>query len=667
MIQPLTRRTFPDISGRSHVPAGTIVILGDVGLFCGDKPADLRRQLRIALAVMVAARGRRVRREEIALAVWEDEDRDVRTLMWSLRRALRDCNSGFDVPPDKGREGNYLLTVAEPDTLEEAVDAFRFLQLTREAETLWKGGSELAAVEKLIAAAGLWGGEPFGELWPEGPPETCRKLRSDLEHARDFLIGTLAEAALRQGGPYEAARAYRDLPIGQSDRDPAPGNDAAWLAGFLVALYDRPGSDDADRLLAQRRGIGAGPGAGRDRQAGDDAVTRADDLLLLAEAGTDVHRPLTAVSRPPVAGSPPALVGRETEQAAFGRLLAGVADGHPAGLTVRGASGWGKTRLADEFAAMAVTAGIPVVLVSAAKAGDLRPWQELAERLWPAACRELGTGRDAAARDQVARLTLGQRRALLDFVAPRAGASAPPEPDQAQQVRFAEIARALSALARNVAVRRGLIVLLDDADRLSERGRYLLALVLDGLRDAPVGVALLGRDDSRAEGRGTWTGTLAAARPGAERLMLGPLPEQAIGDWLRQVRGRAPTGGEVHLIARATGGEPVRIRDEVAVAAATVSPQGPSPWLAAAAITADDLVIDTALVARMLDLPDPDADREERIARRLAWIDTSAGVRFTHGSHRDEVIEWLDADPALRRSLHRRAFEALAGDGRHLP
>jgi len=620
----------------------------------------------MALAVMVAARGRRVRRQEIALAVWEDEDRDVRTLMWSLRRALRDCNSGLDVPPDKGREGNYLLTVAEPDTLEEAVDAFRFLQLTREAETLWKGGSELAAVEKLIAAAGLWGGEPFGELWPEGPPETCRKLRSDLEHARDFLIGTLAEAALRQGGPYAAARAYRDLPIGQPGRDPAPGDDAAWLAGFLIALYDRPGSDDADRLLAQRRGIGAGPGAGRDRQSGDDAVTRADDLLLLAEAGVDVHRPLTAVSRPPVVGSPPAMVGREAEQAAFGSLLAGVADGHPAGLAVRGASGWGKTRLADEFAAMAATAGLPVVLVSAAKAGDLRSWQELAERLWPVACRELGMGRDGAVPDRAARLSLGQRRALLDFVAPRAGASAPPEPDQAQQVRFAEIARALSALARSVAARRGLIVVLDDADQLSERGRYLLALVLDGLRDAPVGMALLGRDDSHVEGRGTWTGTLAAARPGAERLLLGPLPEQAIGNWLRQVRGRAPTGEEVRLITETTGGEPVRIRDEVATAAAAVSPQGPSPWLAAAAITADDLVIDTALVARMLGLADADADREEGDARRLAWIDTSAGVRFTHGSHRDEVIAWLDTDPALRRSLHRRAFEALAGEGGHV-
>ena len=102
------------------MPAGTIVILGDVELFRGDKPADLRRQLRKALALMVAARGRRVRRQEIAAAVWDDEDRDVRTLMWSLRRALRDCDSGFDVPPDKGKEGNYRLVAAEPGTLDDS-------------------------------------------------------------------------------------------------------------------------------------------------------------------------------------------------------------------------------------------------------------------------------------------------------------------------------------------------------------------------------------------------------------------------------------------------------------------------------------------------------------------------------------------------------------------
>jgi hypothetical protein len=630
------------------LPAGTIVILGAVELFSGDKPTDLRRQLRKALALMVAAHGRRVRRQEIASAVWDDEDRDVRTLMWSLRRALRDGDSGFDVPPDKGKEGNYLL-VAEPGVLEEAVDAFRFLDLTRQAEALRENGDETATVERLTAAARLWGGEPFADLWPDGPPESCRRLTAELELARDFLVRALAEAALRRGAPYEAARVYRGRPVGVPDS--APGNAAVWLADFLISLHDRPGTEEADLLLAQRRASGGGPGRGRERTPGDDVVARADDLLVLAEAGIDVHRPLTAAPHPPVTGSPPVLVGRETEVAAFGRALRAARAGRSATLVVSGASGRGKTRLADEFAAAAAAAGVPVVLVGAAHPGDLRSWQELAERLWPAACRDVTAGRDRAP----GRLTLGQRRALLDFVAPRGGTPAPPEPDQAQQVRFAEIAGALSVLARNVAARRGLIVVLDDVHQLTARGRELLGLFLSGLRDAPVGIALLGHDED------AWTDAVAAARPDTGRLVLGPLPEQAIDSWLRQVRDSVPTTEEIERIARATGGEPVRIRDQVAATAAAVpaDPLVPSGWLAAAAITADDLVIDTALVARMLDLTDADADREERDARRLAWIDTSAGIRFTHGSHRDDVIARLDADPALRRSLHRRAFLAL--------
>src|ERR1700758_2192360 len=137
MMQPFSGPDVPDISGRSNLSAGTIVILGDIELFGAGKPADLRRQLRKALALMVAARGRRVRRQEIAAAVWGDEDRDVRTLMWSLRRVLRESESGFDVPPDKGKEGNYRLVADGPGALDEAVDAFRFLALTREAEALW--------------------------------------------------------------------------------------------------------------------------------------------------------------------------------------------------------------------------------------------------------------------------------------------------------------------------------------------------------------------------------------------------------------------------------------------------------------------------------------------------------------------------------------------------
>jgi len=663
------------------VPA-TIVILGHADLLCDGKPAELRRQLRKALALLVAARGRRVRREEIAAAVWDDEDRDVRTLMWSLRRTLRDSGSGFDVPPDKGKEGSYRLVVTGAGSLEESVDAFRFLDLTSQARAQWKDGAEQAAVGLLITAAGLWDGELFAGLWPDGAPQPCRRLAADLEQARDFLVRTLAEVALRQGAPYGPARAYRGRPVGGPGQDrPAdpwdkgaadrvPGRDAAWLAAFLIALHDGPGTDEAERMLAARRGASRG----LDRTAGDAAVARADDLLLLADAGIDVHRPLTVERRPPVTGSPPVLVGRDAELAALRQVLAAVQGGRPAVLAVRGPSGRGKSRLADELAVSATTAQVPVVLLSAGQPGDLGPWQELAGRLWPAACRDAGTGRDGAER-LTQRLTMGQRRALLDFVAPRAAPPAPPDPDQAQRMRFGEIARALGVLAADVAARRGLIVALDNAEQLTERGRELLGLLLAGLRDAPVGIVLLGGDDAGGTG---WMDAVTAARGETAVLRLGQLPEPAIGSWLRQLSGQAPTDAEVRELARATGGEPVRIRDKVAAAAllgGTARPAGAgeaegegfagaSAWLAAAAITAADLAIDTALVASMLELPDAEADREEQRARRAGLVDTSAGIRFTHGSHRDEVIGWLDGDPALRRSLHRRAFAALAGRAR---
>jgi hypothetical protein len=663
-----------------------IILLGRADLWTGDKPAELRRQLRQALALMTAARGQRVRREEIAAAVWQDEHRDVRTLMWSLRKALRDSGSGFDVPPDKGREGSYRLVRTGEGRLEDAVDAFRFLDLAGQAEARQKDGDEPRAIALLTTAAAGWGGEPFAGLWPDGPPSTCRRLAAELGRARGFLLRTLAGAALRAGAPYEPARAYLGRPVAGAESAAArvdsgnagraPGGEAAWLAGFLVALYDGPGPDEAERLLAARRAAARG----QEPQPADSAVARADDLLLLAEAGIDVHRPLTVRPRPPVAGSPPVTVGREAELAAFRQLAVAVAGRQPAVLALRGASGRGKTRLAGEFAAAAAAAELPVVLLSSGPPGDLRPWQELAGWLWPAAGRDAvpaGPGPDRAP----ARLTLGQRRALLDLVAPRSGARSRPDPDQAQQVRFAEIAGALAVLARYAASRGGLVIALDDADRLTSGGRELLGLLLTELRGAPVGFALLGRDDG-PDG-GAWTAAVTAARAETVPLHLGPLSEPAIGGWLRQLRGRPLAGDEVRRVARETGGEPVRIADQAALypaghrpglprdSAADAGQRGdeplvPPPWLAAAAITAADLAIDTALVAEMLGLTEAEADQAELRARRTAWVDTSAGVRFTHGSHRDDVIARLDADPALRRTLHRRAFEVLtarAGDG----
>ena len=136
MIQPLASRRFRTF------PEGVACLRErssswESRAFVRRKPADLRRQLRKALALMVAASGRRVRRQEIAAAVWDDEDRDVRTLMWSLRRALRDATADLTFPLIKARKAITCLSCRRrPAPLEEAVDAFRFLDLTRQAEAL---------------------------------------------------------------------------------------------------------------------------------------------------------------------------------------------------------------------------------------------------------------------------------------------------------------------------------------------------------------------------------------------------------------------------------------------------------------------------------------------------------------------------------------------------
>ena len=395
------------------MPAGTIVILGDVELFCGDKggaaqavaegpgphgrgpgrrvrrqeiaapsgmtrtvrahascghcagrcASQYRRRRRPEPALMVAARGRRVRRQEIAAAVWDDQDRDVRTLMWSLRRALRDASTAV-LTFRRTRPGKAITFWSSPSRTPwmKRLTRFASFDLTAQAEALLeerrRGGRRRAAYRR---------GGPVGRRAVRGP--VARRAAGSVQAA--------------QGGPGARARPPRPgagrvrAPPGRAVRGgphlPGPSRRAGGRRWRRRRLAGRP-PGHAARQAGHRRGGPAARGAPRRRQRrpGQGAGHRgrrpgprrrpADP----GGAGIDVHRPLTDAPRPPVTGSPLSLVGRETELAAFRRVLREVRAGHPATLAVRGGSGLGKTRLADELAASAVSARVPVILVSAA-------------------------------------------------------------------------------------------------------------------------------------------------------------------------------------------------------------------------------------------------------------------------------------------------------------
>jgi len=583
----------------------TIDVLGPVALARDGAPVRLYRQEAAALAVLVAARGRPVSRETLISAIWPDGPESgqdgLATIMSRLRAKL--AADGLRIPSAKG-SGGYRLAGLHDDSLESRVDAFRFERARREGLELAAGGNAARALERFRAAAGEWRGTALdigGKSWRY--PRLCASFVADLNSQRIDLVTKVAQIALRLGR-YQEAGFLRGHPV-------CAGHEAAdvlWLLDVLEALRGE-GAAAAERVIESRP-----PGAGYAQ-----VVDRALDLVTLARSGVDVHRPLDAPPEP-AAGGEPFPGGRAAELAALDAFGGRVAGGQPAVLAVRGPAGAGKTWLAEEFARSAAAAGLKMAVTSCQSHGELHPWRALAGTLWASALRDLS--------DATEPLSKAQQAALTDFVSGR-----PDRPSAAiaRQRDLTDLTSALCALLRAGASDRGLVVVFDDADLLSPRGLELLGQVRTGLAGAPVGWLLIGRPD------GNWT----------------DIAELTRGEVLPPLTLSPPVPGD--------GGAP---GPEQAGTQQAGTQQAARRWLAAAAITSAGLEIDASLVAEMLDLTGPQADRLRAAATTLGPLDAGEGLRFTAPAQRERLAEDLLAEPALARWLHRRAFDVLSARAR---
>jgi predicted ATPase/DNA-binding SARP family transcriptional activator len=300
-------------------------------------PVELRRdgvpvpaggpKQRALLAYLVLNARSAVPIDTLVDALWEAPPKSARKIVQIYLSRLQRL---LEADVLSNERGHYGLEVED-----EQIDLGRFQRLVRDGERGLRGGEPAAAARRLRAALGLWRGHALADLAGE-PFVTIERAR--LEELRVGALERRIDADLATGEHTVVAELeglVAQHPLREHLR-----------AQLMLALY-RAGRQaealevyrTARKLLIEELGVEPG-----------GELKRLEHAILVQDPTLDVTPP-TEVQRRPSLPSPPApLIGRESELAEARILLA-----RPSGrlLTVTGAPGAGKTRLALELAVMA--------------------------------------------------------------------------------------------------------------------------------------------------------------------------------------------------------------------------------------------------------------------------------------------------------------------------
>ena len=278
---------------------------------------------RAVLALLLVAGGRVVPAERLAEDLWGDSPPPgaAGTLRSHLSR-LRGL-----LGPDAAliaRGGGYALA-AGPDRL----DAARFERLAGAGREALEHGEAAAAAGRFRQALGLWRGTALADVTDV---EALARESARLEELRLVAVEGRIEADIELGLAAQTAGELEGLVAEH------PLRERLWR--LLVLARYRCGRQ-ADALAAYRRA--------RAVLAGELGIEPGEELRQLERAV--LRQQVPAAPRRAQHNLPVRLtsfVGRERELAALDALLAGARL-----VTVTGAGGAGKTRLAVEFAAAA--------------------------------------------------------------------------------------------------------------------------------------------------------------------------------------------------------------------------------------------------------------------------------------------------------------------------
>jgi DNA-binding CsgD family transcriptional regulator len=370
-------------------------------------------------------------------------------------------------------------------------------------------------------------------------------------------------------------------------------------------------------------------------------------------------------------GAGPALLERGRQVAAVERVLGGAQGGEGALVLVEGPAGAGKTALLELALVRAREAGLHVLTASGGELEVGFPYgvvRQLFESPWAGfSAIERGSPRSGTAE-------------LADVVL-----SGPPAKDlPAGEDGSFGILHGLYWFAVNLAAQRPLLLVIDDAHWADGASLRCLSYIARRLEGLPVGMVVAVRTGDPVASDGVIDVVRSAAS--TDIVSVGSLSEEAAGVVLDRAFARAMPEDFVHACHRATGGNPLYLRELLrALEAEGIGPDdvervglvsptalGQSVLRRLAALSDDAPGLASALcivgdggslgdAARLAGLDDSRAAQIARLLVRADILRDEDPVRFSHPVVRRAI--YADLSPAQRESGHAAAAALLHDAG----
>ena len=629
--------------------------------------------------------------DALAEAIWEGRPpwsatSTIRTYVSHLRKVLDPGTSEAAGQVLLTRPPGYVLRVA-PDQL----DSRRFEGLLEQARRALLDGTPDLALTNLNAALRLWRGPALADFASES---FARAEAARLEGCRLTAIEERTEAQLALGLHSELVAELEHLSAAYPLRERLWGQ-------LMLALYRAGRQAEAlgvyqqtRAMLAEEMGIDPSP-ALRDLQR---AILQQDPRLDWHQPGSlgQVRAPVGSAASPPdppasPAGAsptpvplPPAeliFVGREQEMRALGELLDQAVQGQGGLVLLSGQAGIGKTRTAEELAALAQTRGLAVLWGRCHEGGGAPPYWPWAEVLRAYVASQ---GPDAL----LAEIGI-QASEIAQFVPefPQRPAERPATTSIDPDIARFRLFEAVVQLLRHAAQAQPTVLVLDDLQWADKPSLMLLQFLTRYLRGSRLLVVGAYRDleVGRQHPLNDVLASLSRERV-THRITLQGLAEQDVARFIQAATG-VPPGPLASAVHTKTEGNPFFVRELVRLLEVEGRLEASQEELGSSGVPstvrevvgrsrnrlsgwADRLLMEAAVIGREFDaelvswlsrLPDDELVEalEELLGGGLVVEDAHllGHYRFSHDLVREAVSAELST--IRRAAMHRRIGEAI--------